>query len=69
MALLHEAVESKKMDVRIVERNLDRGVVSSQEVEKALKSLPDDAANADYIEIESLIEPVDGATNGLDHKH
>lgn len=54
MTLLHDAVESKKLDVRVVERNLDRGVIQHKEVEKATSELPDDSANADYVSIESL---------------
>ena len=69
MALLHVAVDAKKLDVRIVERNLERGVLTHQDVDKALKTLPDDAANADYIEIESLIEPEEGSDNGVANKH
>lgn len=55
MPLLHEAVEAKKMDVRLVERNVTRGVITSEDVEKNLKKLPDDADNADSISIESLM--------------
>ena len=46
MPLLHDSVGDKKFDVRMVERNVQRGRVASEEVEKHLKSLPDDAANA-----------------------
>ena len=55
MTLLHEAVEAKKLDVRLVERNLARGVITNDDVEKALKKLPDDGDNADTISIESLM--------------
>jgi hypothetical protein len=55
MTLLHEAVDAKKMDVRLVERNITRGVTTADDVEKQLKKLPDDAENADYIAIESLM--------------
>lgn len=56
MTLLHEAVDLKKMDTRMIERNVARGVISQDDVEKALKKLPDDAENAEYIEIDSLID-------------
>ena len=62
MTLLHEAVDAKKMDVRLVERNVLRGVLNADDVEKNLKKLPDDAANAEYIAIESLMN--DASTNG-----
>ena len=54
MTLLYEAVESKKLDVRIVERNLTRGAVSIGELEKSLNNLPDDSENAEWVSLESL---------------
>ena len=54
MSLLHEAVEIKKLDTRVVERNVDRGVIQNKEVEKALKELPDDSGNAEYVNVEEL---------------
>ena len=46
MALLHEAVEKKKLDVRMVERNVARGVITQADADQATKGLPDDAENA-----------------------
>lgn len=54
MTLLHEAVDVKKLDVRMVERNVARGVISAEEVDKAVKKLPDDADNAEYVSLETL---------------
>ncbi len=54
MTLLHEAVEAKKLDVRVVERNAARGVIAQDEADKAQKKLPDDADNADYVNLEDL---------------
>jgi len=54
MTLLFEAVEQKKLDTRVVERNMQRGVVSASDVEKATKNLPDDAENADWVTLEAL---------------
>ena len=54
MTLLHEAVDEKKLDVRLVERNLNRGSVTADEFEKAVKKLPDDIENAEYVSIETL---------------
>lgn len=54
MTLLHEAVESKKFDTRMIERNVARGVLSSEEIEKNLKKLPDDAENAEYISLDEI---------------
>ena len=56
MTLLHEAVDAKKLDVRLVERNLARNVVTSAEYEQNTKMLPDDAENAEYVSIDSLME-------------
>jgi hypothetical protein len=56
MTLLHEAVDQKKFDVRVAERNIQRGLLRPEDLERSLKDLPDDAANADYISIESLAE-------------
>ena len=61
MTLLHEAVDSKKMDVRLIERNIARGVVSAEEVAKASNALPDDAENAEYISIESIANDESGS--------
>lgn len=54
MTLLNEAVDVKKMDTRVVERNIARGVIPSQEVDKAVSALPDDAENAEYVSVEAL---------------
>jgi hypothetical protein len=40
--------ESKAYDVRVLERNLRRGLVSRKDYEKYLKSLPDSGANAAF---------------------
>jgi hypothetical protein len=55
MTLLHEATEAKKLDTRMVERNIARGRVDHEDLEKALKKLPDDAENAEYISLDTLI--------------
>jgi hypothetical protein len=56
MILLNNATESKKFDTRVIERNLQRGRITPEEIQKSVDSLPDDAENADYIEIESLVD-------------
>ncbi len=55
MALLHEAVDEKKFDVRVSERNVTKGVVTADEAQKATDKLPDDADNAQYVSIEALL--------------
>ena len=61
MTLLHEAVLAKKNDVRMVERNVNRGVTSQADVDAHLKALPDDAGNAEWIAIDSLAGDESGA--------
>jgi hypothetical protein len=61
MTLLHEAVLAKKNDVRMVERNVNRGVTSQADVDSYVKSLPDDAANAEWIAIDTLAGDESGA--------
>jgi hypothetical protein len=56
MTLLHEAVDFKKLDVRLIERNLQRGVLTQQEVNKSVQDLPDDAESAVWTNIEDLVE-------------
>lgn len=46
MPLLHDSVNQKKFDVRMAERNVQRGFLTQDELEKHLKSLPDDATSA-----------------------
>jgi hypothetical protein len=61
MTLLHESVDAKKMDVRLVERNILRGVLTLDDFEKSLKKLTDDTDNAEWVSIESLMN--DGSEN------
>ncbi len=56
MSLLDQAILEKKFDTRILERNLNRGHIQTDEVEKSLKTLPDDAANAAWVNLETLAQ-------------
>jgi hypothetical protein len=60
MALLHEAVDEKKLDVRVSERNISRGVISADELQKALDKLPDDGDNSQWVSIEALLKDDSG---------
>jgi hypothetical protein len=44
----------------MVERNIARGLLSTDELEKSLKTLPDDGDNATYTSIDDLA--ADGST-------
>lgn len=66
MALLNESVAFKKLDVRLVERNLARGVLSSAEFNQSVSELPDDSENAEWVNIELLMENPEGEmSNGV----
>jgi hypothetical protein len=54
MSLLHEAMNEKKFDSRLTERLVARGVMSSQELDTYLKTLPDDSENSDTVTLEDL---------------
>ncbi len=56
MSLLNEAVEDKKFDIRVVERNISRGLVLDEDWKKVEAALPDDADNADYLNLDTLRE-------------
>jgi hypothetical protein len=63
MALLHESVEFKMLDVRLIERNVARGVLTQDQVAKAQEQLPDDSENAEWVSIDSLSD--DGESNDV----
>ena len=54
MSLLDESVNFKKHDVRMVERNVARGVISRAEMDTTIEKLEDDAENAEWVSIDSL---------------
>lgn len=56
MVLLFEAVEAKKLDVRTIERNITRGVLTESESRESAKGLPDDQENASWVSLESLAQ-------------
>jgi hypothetical protein len=59
MTLLYDAIEDKKADVRNLEKNLTRGSLTNEELQKMMKQLPDDGVNAEWISIDSLQGDVD----------
>jgi type II secretory pathway component PulK len=54
MTLLHDAMTEKKLDTRVLERNVSRGVIRAEDAQKAAKELPDDAANAEFVSVDEL---------------
>lgn len=64
MALLSKAIEDKTFDVRMIQRGLNKGLMTRDEVEKNTKKIADDSSNADYIDVTTLFESV-GKEAGL----
>jgi hypothetical protein len=58
MSLLHDSIQEKKFDVRMLDKNLVRNVVADKEVKAHLEQLPDDSENAAYVSIEELDDSV-----------
>lgn len=56
MSLLHDSIINKKFDVRMLEKNLTRGVISDKEVKSHFEQLPDDAENAEFINLDEVAE-------------
>ena len=56
MSLLHEAIDSKKFDTRMLEKNLVRNVVTDKEAKAHIESLPDDSENAIFINLDEVAE-------------
>jgi hypothetical protein len=54
MTLLNDAMNEKKLDTRVIERNVSRGVIRAEDVQKSMKDLPDDGANAEFVSIDEL---------------
>ena len=58
MSLLHDSIQEKKFDVRMLDKNLVRNVVADKDVKAYLEQLPDDSENAEYISIDELDDSV-----------
>lgn len=68
MGLLKDAFSHKRMDTRVVEKNISRGIIRAEDFEKELQSLPDDGENAEWVSIDELkAEPVSAADSHRGH--
>ncbi len=67
MSLLKEATEEKRFDIRIIERNLTRNIISDDELHDVESNLPDDSANAEWVNPEEL-DDEDAVKNQMVHK-
>jgi hypothetical protein len=54
MSLLHEAIQDKKFDTRMIEKNLVRNVISDKELKTSVEKLADDAENAIVISLDDI---------------
>jgi len=53
MKLLNTALDEKKFDVRMIDRNLRRNFIQYEEVKKHFQALPDDEECADFTGLEA----------------
>lgn len=60
MALLSNALNDKQVDVRFLNRSIAKGSMAQEDADKAARKLPDDSENAEYININTLIESLVG---------
>lgn len=58
MSLLHESIQEKKFDVRVVEKNLTRNVTTEKDLKAHLDALKDDSENANYISLEEIDDTI-----------
>ena len=50
------------LDIRVRDRNLHKGVIDPKDLEKHLRDLPDQSANAETVEIEQpALDEIDDA--------
>jgi hypothetical protein len=56
---------AKSIDKRTVDRYVEKGQIKKSELESHLKALPDDTANADWVEMDLEEEEI-GHDDGLD---
>ena len=54
MTLLSQAVEAKKFDTRVIERNLQRGFLKPEDAQAQTQSLTDDAEFAEFVSIDAI---------------
>lgn len=56
MKLLREALEEKAFDLRLLDRNLTRGTIQSDDAKKAKDQLPDESEFAEYVSLDELAQ-------------
>lgn len=56
MKLLSESTREKLFDTRVIEKNLNRGLISDSDVEKNLKGLSDDNEYCETVNMKDLAD-------------
>jgi hypothetical protein len=59
MVLLCDAFDFKRLDVRLLERNIARGVLTTDDWRESLQDLPDDSFNAQWVNLDGLEDTLD----------
>ena len=59
--LLNESIQQKAIDVRMAEKNVQRGVLSHEEFSKHLSKLPDDSVMAERRTLDQLMKDDGGS--------
>jgi hypothetical protein len=54
MSLLNDSIQEKKFDVRMVDKNLVRNVITDKDLKTHLEKLPDDSENASYTHLDEI---------------
>jgi hypothetical protein len=54
MTLLSQAVDAKKFDTRVIERNLQRGFLKPEDAQTHVQALTDDAEFAEFVSIDAI---------------
>lgn len=57
MSLLNDSIQGKKFDVRMVDKNLVRNVITDKDLKTHLEKLPDDSENATFVSIDEIDQP------------
>jgi hypothetical protein len=56
MTLLSQAVEAKKFDTRLQERNLQRGLLRPDDLNAQVVQLADDSEFAEYVSLDAIAQ-------------
>ncbi len=60
MSLISQASKEKEFDVRSIERNLAKGLMTHDQVTKNQKTLTDDSDNSEYFNTDEIYETIIG---------